>query len=116
MASERARSPAGDAEDAHFCHISRDLSVGSVGGDVECLQRLLEREAFSHERPSGTFTRDTARGVERWINARGWTMERGSKRGRVDARVRELYGEVRVRAIDVNVINPRATDAKRASD
>ena len=43
-------------------------------------------------------------------------MERGSKRGRVYARVRELYGEVRVRANDVNVINPQATDAKRASD
>lgn len=76
-----------------FCHLPRDLSVGDVGGDVHCLQRMLRRGAFSNAAPSGRFDDATREGVKRWTKANGWTNRTGS----VDASVRSAYAKVRSR-------------------
>lgn len=73
-----------------FCHLDRDLDVGAIGGDVFCIQRLLERKKFSNEQPNGTFTEATRRGVAKWARANKWHHVTGS----VDASLRRAYGEV----------------------
>ena len=83
-----------------FCHLDRDLDVGVVGGDVFCLQSMLQRRGHSNERPTGVFTDETSDGVKAWAKTRGWN----ATTGRVDSDARRVYGEVRACARETSDI------------
>eukprot|EP00249_Psilotum_nudum_P023700 c28958_g1_i10 orf=427-990(+) len=49
-----------------FCYFHRDLSHGSYGSDVTCLQQYLKHQGFLCEEPSGFFGPTTVTAVTRW--------------------------------------------------
>ena len=52
--------------DGEACYFPRDLSRGSFGGDVYCLQHFLKKNGSLNEAPSGYYGEKTERAVEKW--------------------------------------------------
>lgn len=99
-AARRRNTRTTTTSEEDFCHLDRDLDVGVVGGDVFCLQSMLQRRGHSNERPTGVFTDETSDGVKAWAKTRGWN----ATTGRVDSDARRVYGEVRACARETSDI------------
>mmetsp|Transcript_61341 Transcript_61341/g.194221 ORF Transcript_61341/g.194221 Transcript_61341/m.194221 type:complete len:188 (-) Transcript_61341:50-613(-) len=65
-------SPSGDT-----CYFPRDLTRGSYGGGVNCLQQFLKAKGVLNEDPSGYFGEKTEIGLAKWQGAEGLKPAKG---------------------------------------
>lgn len=72
------------------CYFPRDLSKGSYGGDVNCLQQFLRKKGHLPEEPTGYFGEATETAVKKWQSADAIAASRG---GVMDMSSRTWYAK-----------------------
>lgn len=78
-----------DGAGGDFCYFHRDLSRGTYGSDVACLQHFLKQEGFLSDEPSGYFGPTTEAAVTRWQHVNNLS----SASGAIEFTSRALYAK-----------------------
>eukprot|EP00898_Chlorokybus_atmophyticus_P008391 jgi/Chlat1/8553/Chrsp82S07949 len=71
MEMQQRQHEVAEAAQAGACYFHRDITRGSYGGDVNCLQEFLRHEGFFDDAPSGFFGQKTEKAVSKWQNSVG---------------------------------------------
>mmetsp|Transcript_15100 Transcript_15100/g.20835 ORF Transcript_15100/g.20835 Transcript_15100/m.20835 type:complete len:183 (+) Transcript_15100:254-802(+) len=73
------------------CYFPRDISKGTYGGDVNCLQQYLQHTGYLSEDPTGYFGEVTETAVKKWQSAVGLPGSSSPSSGSLDAASRAWY-------------------------